>query len=93
MLGTERAVFLVQKVNIHIHVFVNLSHTSTSNLNFYYLLKKNPTSVPYNESHDYRSLSDILFTKDYFNIIFPYFFGTHISYFLIYSVSFAVSFD
>ena len=70
-----------------------ISHLSIKS-EFSFPSQQYATTVPYNESFDYSSLSDILFTNNPFNIILPYFFGAPISYFnLIYSVLFAISFD
>ena len=59
------------KLNILIHVFCQfISHQHIkSELSF--PSQQNPTTVPYNDSYDYSSLSYILFTNNPFNIIPP----------------------
>ena len=73
-------------MNINIHIRLSVYLTPFTKYKLSLPSQQNPTTVPYNESHDYSALSDILFTKDRFNIILPYFFRAPISYFrLIYS--------
>jgi len=65
-LWTKGAVFLVQKVNIIIHVSLSIYPTPFVKSELSLPSQQNLTTVPYNESDIYSSLSHTLFSQDLF---------------------------